>query len=280
MMRQLRPDRPQEKNAHDPKFNTASLRPRGFCCAVRRDLFPPVTASWRFWVLDVNPPAFQFYPDDFVGGTVDLTAKEVGHYVRLICYQWSHNRIPSDEKKLKLICGGKPSQNVLKKFPDSRNIRLEIERKKQIQFREERSKSGHIGANKRWHSHSAAIGTATVLPMANDGSPSPSPSSISKGEGNGSLSNFAERPSWGEFWAYCQTQACLLPAEWFARDKFLAAESDNWSGKANWKSYARRCKAWWEEDGRRMVAPKRSFGKEEKPVKTLLDKEIERLERM
>lgn len=64
---------------------------------------------------------------------------------------------------------------------------------------------------------------------------------------------FAERPSWGEWWAYLQTQSCLLPAEWFARDKFEAAESDNWNGKSNWKAYARRCKGWWEADGRPMT---------------------------
>lgn len=64
---------------------------------------------------------------------------------------------------------------------------------------------------------------------------------------------FAERPSWGEWWAYLQTQSCLLPAEWYARDKFEAAESDNWNGKSNWKAYARRCKGWWEADGRPMT---------------------------
>lgn len=61
-----------------------------------------------------------------------------------------------------------------------------------------------------------------------------------------------EIPSWEEFWAYCQTQACLLPAEWYARDKFLAADASNWKGKENWQAYARRCKGWWEADGKPM----------------------------
>lgn len=68
---------------------------------------------------------------------------------------------------------------------------------------------------------------------------------------------FAESPSWQEFWDYCQSQACLLPAEWYARDKFEAAEADNWKGRSNWQAYARRCKGWWEQDGR-PIQPKKS----------------------
>jgi hypothetical protein len=63
----------------------------------------------------------------------------------------------------------------------------------------------------------------------------------------------AEIPSWEEFWAYCQTQACLLPAEWYARDKWEAANASQWRDKVNWKAYARRCKGWWEADGRPMT---------------------------
>ena len=68
---------------------------------------------------------------------------------------------------------------------------------------------------------------------------------------------FAETPSWEEFWAYCQSPACSLVAEWYARDKFLAADADNWSKSRNWKAYANRCKTWWESDGRPMTKPKR-----------------------
>ena len=84
-------------------------------------------------------------------------------------------------------------------------------------------------------------------------------------EMNGSVppseSGFAETPSWEEFWAYCQTQACLLPSEWFARDKFEAAEAANWERNRNWKAYARRCKGWWEQDGRPMQPNKQKAGK-------------------
>ena len=81
-----------------------------------------------------------------------------------------------------------------------------------------------------------------------------------KGEGEdriGAPAHFpeAETPSWEAFWSYCQSQACLLPAEWYARDKFEAANQDHWRGKANWQAYARRCKGWWESDGRPMIKP-------------------------
>jgi len=64
----------------------------------------------------------------------------------------------------------------------------------------------------------------------------------------------SETPSWKEFWGYCQTQACLLPAEWFVKDKFEAANADHWKNKTDWRAYARRIKGWWEQDGRPMKA--------------------------
>jgi hypothetical protein len=68
---------------------------------------------------------------------------------------------------------------------------------------------------------------------------------------------FAETPSWKEFWDYCQSPACSLVAEWYARDKFLAAEADRWAKNRNWRAYATRCKSWWESDGRPMSPPVR-----------------------
>jgi hypothetical protein len=59
----------------------------------------------------------------------------------------------------------------------------------------------------------------------------------------------SEIPSWNEFWEYCQSIHCGLAAEWFARDKFEAANADRWKGKSDWRAYARRCKGWWQNDG-------------------------------
>lgn len=69
--------------------------------------------------------------------------------------------------------------------------------------------------------------------------------------GNGAA--LAHTPSWEEFWEYCKMHG--MAAEFYARDKFLAAECDNWKGKSKWTAYADRCRTWWEGDGRPM-APK------------------------
>lgn len=62
-------------------------------------------------------------------------------------------------------------------------------------------------------------------------------------------------PSWDEFWAFCQSLQCGLAAEWYARDKWLAAEAKHWSGNENWRAYALRARGWWEQDGKPMTAP-------------------------
>ena len=50
-----------------------------------------------------NPPAFQFYPQDFITGVMYLTMEERGIYITLLCIQWSKNKIP--KKRLGLIIG-------------------------------------------------------------------------------------------------------------------------------------------------------------------------------
>jgi hypothetical protein len=75
-----------------------------------------------------------------------------------------------------------------------------------------------------------------------------------EGETSGAHS-FSETPNWEEWWGYCKS--ITLVAEWYARDKFLAAEADQWEKKKAWRKYADRCKGWWEGDGRPMQ-PKRN----------------------
>jgi len=146
----------------------------------------------------MNPPAFQFYADDFLAGTMDLSPEEVGAYIRLLCAQWSRGYIVPDPARIDRIAGCPVPPVVLAKFDQGedgnlRNARLEREREKQNEFRNGRSEAGKKGAAKRWQKNSSAIakpspshglanGLAIDLPlangMANDSSPSPSPSSI------------------------------------------------------------------------------------------------------
>jgi hypothetical protein len=96
----------------------------------------------------------------------------------------------------------------------------------------------------------------TCAPPRLTSPPSPSPSPAPAPAVKSALAT-SEIPSWDEFWGYCQSLHCGLTAEWYARDKFEAANADRWQKKSDWRSYARRAKGWWENDGRPMT-PKAS----------------------
>lgn len=140
-------------------------------------------------------PAFQFYADDFLAGTSDMSAEEVGGYIRLLCHQWTKGGIPNDPDRAARMAGlmGSPSIGyVMAKFSlcdDGmlRNVRLEKVREEQVAFKTRQSTSGKSGAEKRWSKYrndgdpnGVAIATPMATPMAaawpEDGSPSPSPS--------------------------------------------------------------------------------------------------------
>lgn len=101
----------------------------------------------------MKPPAFQFYAADFLVGTSTMTNEEVGIYIRLLCHQWDKGFVAKD--KASRIVGAKIPADVLNKFADSngelRNERLENERKKQSEYREQQSQRGKAGADARWN---------------------------------------------------------------------------------------------------------------------------------
>lgn len=87
-------------------------------------------------------PAFQFYPSDFLVGTADMGADEVGAYIRLLCYQWDKGALPSDTKKLAALAGCRRGviDAILHKFSAGtdgmlRNQRMEAVRTEQNEFR-------------------------------------------------------------------------------------------------------------------------------------------------
>lgn len=144
-------------------------------------------------------PAFQFYADDFLAGTADMKAEEVGGFIRLLCHQWTKGGIPDDKDRAEMMAGliGSPSIcYVLAKFEKDpvdgllKNKRLEIVRQEQQEFSKSRSTSGRKGAEIRWghgKQDGKQDGSAIAHPMAdgmaepmanewqNDSSPSPSP---------------------------------------------------------------------------------------------------------
>lgn len=134
-------------------------------------------------------PAFQFYPSDWLSDAKvqSLTAAQEGIYIRLLCYCWREGSLPSDGSAIAQLCKREVTEldidHVLKTFFCERdgnyyNKRLDKERQKQISFAKERSKSGKLGAKKRWQKDdSSAIAQPLAQPMAKNSSSSSSSSS-------------------------------------------------------------------------------------------------------
>lgn len=100
----------------------------------------------------MKAPAFQFYPADFLVGVALFTNEEIGVYIRLLCYQWNHGRLPKDSKMIArlAVTTEKKILKVLHKFESDTNgffnQRLEIERKKQEDYRNRQALNGQ----RRW----------------------------------------------------------------------------------------------------------------------------------
>ena len=106
-----------------------------------------------------------------------MNHEERGFYILLLCLQWTQGGIaPEDFQRLGKGIAQPSLTHVKTKFKQDKdgclkNQRLESVRAEQAEFRANRSKSGKVGADKRWHSHSIAI----AQPIANDSSPPPTP---------------------------------------------------------------------------------------------------------
>jgi uncharacterized protein YdaU (DUF1376 family) len=100
----------------------------------------------------MKPPAFPLYAQDLLVGGALMSNEEFGIYVRLLCYQWTHQGLPCDQKSLCGLVGSrrKISVAVLGKFKvcedgKIRNERMELERVKQDAYRESRAENGRKG---------------------------------------------------------------------------------------------------------------------------------------
>ncbi len=135
-------------------------------------------------------PAFPLYADDFLSGTADMSAEEVGAYIRLLCHQWSKGGLPNDEPRLARMAGlmGSPSLGyVVAKFRPCddgclRHPRLESIRAERDAFKARQAHSGAAGAERRWgtkRNNGNPNGNPMATPLAKawpeDSSPSPSP---------------------------------------------------------------------------------------------------------
>jgi uncharacterized phage protein (TIGR02220 family) len=148
-----------------------------------------------------NPPAFRFYPADWLADAKvqAMSLEAEGIYIRLLCYCWREGSIPADRQAIAKLCKGYNGPAIDeaiscfvsmkkngKKSDRLINKRLEVERKKQIEFRQSMKKAGIDGANKRWGRHSQAMSTgnsqAKERPMAKNSSSLSLSSSLSSKE--------------------------------------------------------------------------------------------------
>lgn len=129
-----------------------------------------------------KPPAFQFYADNFLGGTADMSAEEVGVYIRMLCQQWTKGSLPDDDFRLVILTGGKKKsiQVVRQKFVKCvdgllRNERMEQVREEQEAFRAKQAQNGALGGRpKKNPSLLSGIPLAYVSPNPNH-NPTPNP---------------------------------------------------------------------------------------------------------
>lgn len=122
-------------------------------------------------------PAFLFYVDKFVQGTLTFTAEETGAYILLLCYQWDNIYIPLEEKKIKQICrlSGRNANNVVRTLLKKcicidnvgyQNVRLEREREKLMSKSEVFRKRAEEAAKARWEKDASS--NASSITQASD----------------------------------------------------------------------------------------------------------------
>ncbi len=105
-------------------------------------------------------PAFQLYAAEFLvdENVILMNNQEVGCYIKLMCFCWREKTIPTDVKKIARLCGEtdedmkKLWQSIKPCFKTTSNgrmvhPRLEIERKKQEEWRGKSSYGGVRSAN-------------------------------------------------------------------------------------------------------------------------------------
>jgi hypothetical protein len=185
----------------------------------------------------------------------------VGVYIRLLCYQWCKGFIPDDDQKLQRITLGTTPEALLSvrhKFVDGVpfgypkhsliNLRLELERKKQTEFRNDKAAAGKIGGLKRASLANQALKVKHTLDSASSKSQAKSSSSTSISTSSTLIidKSTEDKPpvSQREFFKPPSSEEVKLD---FAKRGLPEMEADkfmNYYGSNGWKVGKNRMKDW------------------------------------
>jgi uncharacterized protein YdaU (DUF1376 family) len=104
-------------------------------------------------------PAFQFYANDFVTGTMELSLEELGAYVRLLALSWDKGPLPLDERRRANLLGVSLSvfrrvwNGIADKWAQTDagyiNLRLEQQRADLEAFQKEQAHRGRLSGESR-----------------------------------------------------------------------------------------------------------------------------------
>jgi uncharacterized protein YdaU (DUF1376 family) len=196
-------------------------------------------------------PAFQFYADDFLAGTLEMSQEEVGQYIRLLCHQWNRGSIPVETEKQQRLTGGCVSVDVLVKFrlcEDGllRNERLETVRSEKDRYLQQQSQKGRKSAELR--KLASTVVQPDTQPESNNGSTTveirlqPTPNNKEESIAPKSQRSHFTTPTVEEVQAECvRIELSLLEAPKFV-DYY---ESKGWLvGKAKMKSWKPALRNW------------------------------------
>ncbi len=137
-----------------------------------------------------RPPAFQFYPNDWLSSPkiTLMTPAEEGAYIRLLCYDWMNDGLPDNDEQLAALSrlgegwfkGGGTRLRECFPLRDGKlhNPRLDEERQKQEIWRRKSQEGGKASAKARFGPKTPTQtndkgGSGVVEPEANSSSSSP-----------------------------------------------------------------------------------------------------------
>jgi len=208
-----------------------------------------------------KPPAFQFYAADYLSdeNVTVMSLDDEGAYMRLLAYCWIEGSIPADIEQLKMLTKGGSTnlqrvvERCFKRHPvDSARLvhpRLELERQKQIEWREKSKRGGlkSSAAKKTEDNNGAKGGSRVVEGLFNTPSPSPIPN-IDREKAPPNLNADSTIPTLAEYQELGFKIEPKLP-KWRLEDDWLLCQERKWERVNDVAARIRRVLQWWKNEG-------------------------------